>query len=112
MACDNCGWQPKPPARPVEYIDGNLVELGKPAVTPTETERRMFYAELRGYQQNARKRDGSPYASGWAANQYRTKYGSYPPRSWNNDAPVPPSPPTLRWIKSRIIAWAKAKSAA
>jgi superfamily II DNA or RNA helicase len=112
MACDNCGWQPKPPARPVEYIDGNLVELGKPAVMPTESERRMFYAELRGYQQTARKKDGTPYANGWAANQYRNKYGSYPPWSWNNDAPVPPSPPTLRWIKSRIIAWAKAKSAA
>jgi superfamily II DNA or RNA helicase len=112
MACDNCGWEPKPPARPVEYIDADLVELGKPAVTPTESERRMFYAELRGYQQKARKRDGTPYKSSWAANQYRTKYGFYPPWSWNNDASVPPSPPTFRWIKSRIIAWAKARSAA
>jgi superfamily II DNA or RNA helicase len=109
MACEACGWEPKPPARAIDYIDGDLVELGKPAVTPTESERRMFYAELRGYQQTARKR---AYANGWAANQYRTKYGSYPPWSWNNDAPAAPSPPTLRWIKSRIIAWAKARSAA
>jgi len=72
MACDACGWELKPPARPVEYIDGNLVEFGKPAVVSSDTERKIFYAELRGYQQTARKRDGTPYASGWAANQYRT----------------------------------------
>ena len=42
MACDNCGWEPKPPAAPVEYIDGDLVELGKPAVVRSETDRRIF----------------------------------------------------------------------
>jgi superfamily II DNA or RNA helicase len=111
MACDNCGWEPKPPARAVEYIDGELVELGKPAVVPSDTERKIFYAELRGYQQSARKKDGTPYANGWAANQYRTKHGSYPPWSWNDHPPVTPSPATLRWIKSRQIAWARARSA-
>jgi len=111
MACDNCGWQPKPPARPVEYVDGELVEFGKPAVIPSDTERKIFYAELRGYQQTARKRDGTPYARGWAANQYRTKHGSFSPWSWNDHPPVTPSPPTLRWIKSRQIAWAKARQA-
>lgn len=111
MACDACGWEPKPPARAVEYIDGDLVELGKPAIIRSDAERRIFFAELRGYQQTARKRDGSPYARGWAANQYRTKYGSFPPWSWNNDMPVTPSPATYRWVKSRIIAWAKARSA-
>jgi DNA repair protein RadD len=113
MACDACGWEPKPPARPVEYIDGELVELGKTTAirTPTETERKIFFAELRGYQETARKRDGSPYARGWAANQYRTKHGHFPPWAWNDHPPVTPSDPTLRWIKSRQIAWAKARSA-
>ena len=111
MACDNCGYQPKPPGRDVSVVDGELVELGKPAVVPSETERKIFYAELRGYQQNALKRDGTPYARGWAANQYRTKHGSYPPWSWNDHPSVTPSPATLRWIKSRQIAWAKARAA-
>jgi superfamily II DNA or RNA helicase len=113
MACEVCGWEPKPPARPVEYIDGQLIEFGKPsaAVIPSDTERKIFYAELRGFQQTARKRDGTPYARGWAANQYRTRHGSFPPWSWNDHPPVTPSPPTLRWIKSRQIAWAKARSA-
>jgi superfamily II DNA or RNA helicase len=111
LACDNCGFEPKPKARPVEYVDADLVELGKPALIPSDTERKIFYAELRGYQQNARKRDGTPYANGWAANQYRTKHGSFPPWSWNNHPSVTPTPATLRWIKSRQIAWAKARSA-
>jgi DNA repair protein RadD len=113
MACDACGWEPKPPARPVEYLDGELVELGKHAAirAPSETERKIFYAELRGFQQNARKRDGSPYARGWAANQYRTRHGHFPPWSWNDHPAVTPSDATLRWIKSRQIAWAKARSA-
>jgi DNA repair protein RadD len=112
QACDACGWEPKPPPRPVEYRDGELVELGKPAIVRSESERRRFFAELRGYQETARKRDGTPYARGWAANQYRTKYGSFPPWSWNNDMPVTPSDATRRWVRSRIIAWARARGAA
>jgi hypothetical protein len=111
MACDNCGWQPKPPARAVEYIDGDLVPLGDPPIVRSDAERRIFYAELRGYQQNARKRDGTPYANGWAAQQFKTKFGYFPPWAWNNDAPMTPSFATERWIKSRIIAWAKARQA-
>ena len=113
MACDACGWEPKPPARAVEYIDGDLVELGAAGAikTRTETERKIFYAEPRGFQQTARKRDGSPYARGWAANQYRTKHGAFPPWNWNDHPPVTPSDATLRWIKSRQIAWAKARNA-
>jgi superfamily II DNA or RNA helicase len=112
MACDACGYQPKPPARPVEYVDGELVELGTAAASAsTETERKIFYAELRAFQETARKRDGSPYARGWAANQYRTKHGSFPPWSWNDHPSVSPSLATLRWIRSRQIAYAKRRAA-
>ena len=107
MACDNCGWQPKPRGRDVEVIDGELVELGKRASLESEAERKIFYAELRGFQQTARKRDGSPYANGWAANQYRGRLGSFPPWSWNDLPTATPSLSTLRWIKHRQIAWAK-----
>jgi DNA repair protein RadD len=113
MACDACGWEPKPPARPVDYIDGELIELGASSriARPSELERKIFYAELRGFQETARKRDGTPYARGWAANQYRTKHGNYPPWHWNDQPAVTPSPATLRWIRSRQIAFAKARKA-
>jgi superfamily II DNA or RNA helicase len=108
MACDNCGWEPKPPARAIDYIDADLVELGSTS-TPTETDRITFFCELRGHQRTARKKDGSPYHPKWAVCQYKDKFKSWPPRSWDAYAPLEPSDATRRWIKSRQIAWAKAR---
>jgi superfamily II DNA or RNA helicase len=105
--CENCGYEPAPRPRDVEWVDGDLVPLGEKAKQPTTTDKLIFYRELRGYQVTARKKDGSPYKSGWAAQQYKTKHGSWPPWAWNDQAPAEPSPATLRWIKSRQIAWAK-----
>jgi superfamily II DNA or RNA helicase len=108
MACDNCGWEPKPPARAIDYIDADLVELGSTGA-PTETDRITFFCELRGYQRTARKKDGSPYHPKWAACQYKDKFKSWPPRAWDAYAPLETSDATRRWIKSRIIAWAKSQ---
>jgi DNA repair protein RadD len=105
--CENCGYEPAPPPRDVEWVAGELVPLGERGKEPSTTDRIIFYRELRGYQLTARKKDGSPYKSGWAAAQYRTKHGSWPPWTWNDQSPIEPSPATLRWIKSRQIAWAK-----
>jgi DNA repair protein RadD len=111
MACDNCGWQPTPRGRAVEHIDGDLVELGARGA-PAETDRVRFFRELRGYQQAARRKDGSPYHPRWAAAQFKDKYGSWPPWLWDDFTPIDPSPATLRWIKSRRIAYAKARQKA
>ena len=111
LACDNCGWEPKPYGRAIDYVDGDLVELGKPSA-PTETDRITFYCELRGHQQTARKKDGSPYHPKWAACQYKDKHKVWPPRPWDNFAPLAPSDATRRWIKSRQIAWAKRQQSA
>jgi hypothetical protein len=110
MACDNCGWEPKPRGRDVDVIDGDLVELG--AVKQSETDRINFYCELRGYQRTARRKDGSPYHPRWAAAQYKDKHKVWPPWSWDNLAPLPPTAATLRWIKHRQIAYAKSRGAA
>jgi superfamily II DNA or RNA helicase len=109
MACDNCGWEPKPRGHDVEWIDGDLVELGANGATsaPTESDRITFFCELRGHQQTARKKDGSPYHPKWAQCQYKDKFKTWPPWSWSNYAPIDPSDATRRWIKSRQIAWAK-----
>ena len=47
------------------------------------------------------------YKDGWAANQFKAKYGVYP--NGYNSVPLPPDSKTLSWIKSRTIAWVKAK---
>jgi superfamily II DNA or RNA helicase len=112
MACDNCGWAPKPRARSVDVVDGDLVELGSTTGAPSESDRIAFYCELRGYQHSARRKDGSQYNPKWPACQYRDKFGTWPPFSWNNYQPIEPTPATLRWIKHRQIAYAKKQRAA
>ena len=69
LACDNCGWEPQRPGRDVKVIDADLVEIGaaRADATRVAAEREIFYAELRGYQKTARRKDGSPYSKGWAA---------------------------------------------
>jgi len=113
MACDNCGWEPKPRGRNVDYVDGDLVPLGESGI-PSNEQKNIFYRELRGFAQTVRRKDGSPYSRGWAAHQFKQKHGHFPPWSWNDEQPLQPSPATCRWIKSRQIAWwrVKAKGAA
>jgi superfamily II DNA or RNA helicase len=108
-ACPNCGYLPGPPGRAVDVIDADLIELGTTA--RAELDRKGFYLELRGHQLGARKRDGSLYAAGWAAQQFKSKFGHFPPWAWNNEAPVEPSVETRRWIRSRQIAWLRARAA-
>jgi superfamily II DNA or RNA helicase len=110
MACDNCGWAPKPPGRAVDVLDGDLVPLGE-TNRPIETERITFFCELRGFHRTARKKDGSPYHPKWPQCQYKDKFGRWPDWSWNNYAPLEPSDATRRWIKHRQIAYAKRRAA-
>ena len=110
FACSNCGWEPKPRGQGIDYIDDNLVELGK--TDRRQLDRQVFYRELVGYARTARKKDGSPYHPKWAQCQYKDKFNTWPDWSWNNLEPLEPSDATRRWIQSRRIAYAKARAAA
>src|SRR5215472_842341 len=59
LPADNCGYQPKPRGEGIDYIDDHLIEIGQ--TQRRELDRQTFYAELRGFQATARKKDGSPY---------------------------------------------------
>jgi hypothetical protein len=63
---------------------------------------RQFYAELLGH---ARERG---YSDGWAAHQYFRKIGSWPKS--NGVVPAAPSYEVASWIRSRQIAYAKARA--
>jgi DNA repair protein RadD len=108
-ACTNCGFEPKPRGQGIDYIDENLIELGK--TERHELDRQTFYAELRGYAATARTKSGQPYNSGWAAYKFKEKFGHFPPWAWNAEPTLPPSEATLRWIRSKFIAYAKASAA-
>jgi hypothetical protein len=49
------------------------------------------------------------YQSGWIAHKYKEKFGTWP--AVRTVTPVPPTPEVLSWVRSRNIAYAKAKGA-
>jgi DNA repair protein RadD len=109
--CPVCGWSPPPKIRPVSTMDGSLVEIdGKgrvPASQMTKEQRMHFYFELSGYGQM------KGYKPGWAANQYRERFGEWPPWSWKTHVEkhggIEPGLGTMRFIQSRMIAYHKAR---
>ncbi len=100
--CPVCAFTPKPVCQ-VITADGDLVELTSAGVSP-EADRRIFYAELR---QLAADRG---MKQGWAAHKFREKFGTFPPWDWNNAPTAAPTAATLRWVKSRQIAFARARA--
>jgi DNA repair protein RadD len=102
--CPACGFMPKRPARDVFFADGNLSLVSGEAREPSSIEERIaFFAELRQIELDRK------HKSGWAAHQYRAKHGSFPPWAWNNHPEKAPTLATLGWVKSRQIAYAKAR---
>ena len=108
--CHTCGWMPAPRhGRDRDFADGELgLIVGGKAQTPTysEDERVLFFQELRAVQQMR------GYKPGWAAHKFKDKFGHFPPWSYNDLPPAAPSDAVLRWVRSRNVAYAKARSAA
>ena len=106
--CVHCGWMPTPRARDRDFLDGELgLVVGGKAQEPrySEGERQMFFQELRAVAQMR------GYKKGWAAHKFKEKFGTFPPWAYDTLAPITPTDATLRWIKSRNIAWAKSQGA-
>ncbi len=100
--CPECGYVLVPKGREVATLDGELIEIGA-GLPPEEIDRRQFHAELRGY---VIEKGHKP---GWAAHKFRERFGAFPPWDWNDEPALEPTLLTRRWIKSRNIAWAKAR---
>jgi DNA repair protein RadD len=102
LVCPACGFIPQPKCD-IAHKDGELIELAsrRAAKQTTQEERIIFYAELRHIA------DQRCYKLGWAAQQYKTKFGSFPPWAWNERPTRTPSTETLSWVRSRQIAYAK-----
>jgi DNA repair protein RadD len=105
LVCPACGFIPVP-QNTVTSKDGELVELASrsKAKLLTEGEQLTFYSELRAIGQER------GYERGWASHQYRTKFGDWPPWKWNEFPTLRPSATTRNWVKSRQIAYAKARA--
>jgi superfamily II DNA or RNA helicase len=102
--CPHCGFLPQRPPRAIPIRDGDLglVEGGR--AKPAIDDRNQWLGELtaiaveRGY-----KRE-------WVAYRFKEKFGVWPPRG--DVEPITPTPEVRSWVRSRIIAYAKAQQKA
>lgn len=106
--CGSCNWRPQTKALSVEVLDGDLAPVKRnrtaPTVTPTADDRARFFAMLLGV---AEQRG---YQQGWASHKYREKFNVWPASRWV--PPMQPDDATLAWVRSRQIAYARAKARA
>ncbi len=100
--CPECGHERRRNTL-VTTVDADLVEFGSADRGDVQIDRSRFFCELkqicsdRGWSQGA------------AAAKYKERFGQWPPWSWNAFPPATPSDATLRWVKSRQIAYAKSR---
>jgi DNA repair protein RadD len=107
-ACRHCGFLPQRPPKAIVFSDGDLALVDRQSRTapafsdPGERVRwhgmLTWIAGERGYK------------SGWISHKYREKFGTWP--AARSVTSIRPSPEVLAWVRSRIIAYAKAKERA
>jgi DNA repair protein RadD len=103
--CAQCGAERELKVNVVQ-VEGDLVEFGSRRTGSqnwTFAQRLQFYAELRGHGVVR------GYAPGWAAHKFKEKFGVWP-NGMDITGPSPPSFGTRNWIRSRQIAFAKARA--
>jgi superfamily II DNA or RNA helicase len=106
--CSVCGTMREAKSA-VTHTDDDLVELGagrKSSAVTTVADMMRFNAELRWI---ARERE---YSDGWTSHKFKEKFGIWPNNARVKLAePTPPSLKTKQWVRSRQIAFAKARAA-
>jgi DNA repair protein RadD len=108
-ACRHCGFKPAPPPKPVQFIDEDLAVVARDGTAAsyfTSDQRQEFFQQLRAVAQMRGYRDG------WTAHKFRERFGAFPPWNYKILQPTAPTDATLRWVKSRQIAYAKSRAVA
>ena len=98
--CPHCGFEAKV-RNNIFTVDGELSELNRnkqPII-----DRSNVYAQIKGA---VLERGWKPGAAYW---KYKEFFGGEEPRGLEHVAPCPPSNQIRRWLKSRIIAFARAR---
>ena len=99
--CPSCGFAPQQQSD-VQVADGELVKLDRKTRKPaTHDVKQHVYSQLLHV---ARARG---YRPGWAANQYRARFGVWP--RGLRDVEATPTDELLGWLKSQAIRFAKAR---
>ena len=93
--CSCCGFVPKKKDAGIDVEAGDLLEITRKKVTLQDKQK--LYSELLHVEIE------KGYKRGFAAQMYRGKCGVWP--KGLNDVPSQPSPETLNYVKSRMIAF-------
>ena len=107
--CPSCGFLPQRPPKPVAFGDGELAEVGRNRTTTPTVYDPAIRAQWLGMLTAIAAERG--YKSGWAAVNYKEKFGNWPPYG-AAVMPIPPSPEVRSWVRSRLIAYAKSRASA
>jgi DNA repair protein RadD len=107
-ACQHCGFLPKRRPDAIIFSEGDLALVDRNSRQPVQSsdphERMRWMAELTFICQLRQ------YNLGWARHKYREKFGGWPP--YGAVTPKEPSHEVLSWVRSRNIAYAKARQKA
>jgi DNA repair protein RadD len=104
-ACPACGFLPQRPPKAIVFGDGDLALVDRQRraaqAFSDPAERLRWHAMLA---QIAAERG---YKAGWVAHKFKEKFGTWPAARFIQ--PIEPSREVLAWVRSRAIAYAKAK---
>lgn len=101
--CPSCGFKPEKMSD-IEVEDGELLEVRAAKSKPKPQDKQRFYCELLGYAKEKGKTES------FALAMFKAKFDEWPYRK-TMARPVPPSPATIGWVRSRQIAYAKRRAA-
>jgi superfamily II DNA or RNA helicase len=101
--CPKCGYLPAHKPKVPGATDEDLKQLKKAGKLATKEDKQRFWSEVLFIADERGKKQG------WAAHQYKAKFGVWPRELM--DAPIQPRPETRSFIKSRQIAYAKGMEA-
>ena len=96
--CPSCGFKPEP-RTDVEHEDGELSELTPKRKQVDKATKQLWYS---GFLRVAQERG---YKKGWAANQYRQKFGVWP--RGLDEYSTEPTPEVRNYVKASLIRFAK-----
>jgi DNA repair protein RadD len=100
-ACPYCGFLPQTPPKSIVIGAGSLGLVARNGQQPADPA-----LQARWHAMLAQIATERGYKPGWIAHKFREKFGTWPRGS---ATPCAPSSEVRRWVKSRQIAYAKAK---
>jgi DNA repair protein RadD len=105
-ACLHCGFLPQRPPKAIQFADGDLALVDRARRTAqaiSDPNERMCWHGMLTHIAIERG-----YKGGWISRKFKEKFGAWP--ATRSAQPMQPTPEVLSWVRSRNIAYAKAKA--